>query len=79
MKGDQIIHIFICEALAVLFASLTGGMEAVWAQTRQGFRVRLKAACWGGAGPAVAGQSSRLPPRLRAAGPLPSATHGVFT
>lgn len=75
MKGDQIIHVFICEALAVLFVSLTEGMEAVWAQTRRGFCVHLKAMCWGGAGPAVAGQSSRLPPRLRAAGPLPSATH----
>lgn len=57
MKGDQIIHVFICEALAVLFMSLTSGMEAVWAQMRQGFHIPFKAPwpcvlgrCWPGCG-----------------------------
>lgn len=31
VTGDQLIPILICEALAVLFVSLTGGMEAAWA------------------------------------------------
>ena len=73
MKGDQIIHVFICEALAVLFMSLTGGMEAVWAQMHQGFHVPLKAAwprvlgrCWPGCGRAA------LPAPFMAAGRLPA-------
>lgn len=43
MKGDQIIHVFICEALVVLFVSVAGGMEAIWARMHHGFHVPIKA------------------------------------
>jgi len=80
VKGDQIIHVFICEALAVLFMSLMGGLEAVWAQMRQGFHTPVKAPwpsvsgrCWPSCGraelPAPSTAAGRLPVE-QAEGPL---------
>lgn len=73
MKGDQIIHVFICEALVVLLMSYTGVMEAVWAHVHQVLAFPLKEGgptCQGDAGPAVTGQNSWHLPWLWTVGPL---------
>lgn len=67
MKGHQITHVFICEALVVLLMSCTGAMEAAWAPVHEVFAFPLKPCgptCQGDAGPAVAGQNSQHLPWL---------------
>lgn len=78
VKGDQIIHIFICEALVVLLISCTRAMAAVWALDAPSVHLPLKALrphmpgrCW----PSCDRAEFPAPAMAVGSGASPSTTH----
>lgn len=82
VKGDQIIHIFICEALVVLLMSCTRAMAAVWALDAPSVHLPLKALwphmpgrCW----PSCDRAEFPAPAMAVGSGASPSTMHWVFS